>query len=73
MITCCIFADVIIVVLHSWKSKVASALERMEKTIPWMTKEFKYRFHTIADDCNEDEGTATSLLKLPETRKVSWH
>lgn len=39
--------------------------------VPWQTTGFKFRFHAVTDDMTEDEGTATSLLKIPETKKVN--
>ncbi|XP_067928648.1 translation initiation factor eIF2B subunit gamma-like [Watersipora subatra] len=64
------FNDILIIVLQSWKNKVLHALEQMQRRVPWSTPGFRYSFHTITDDCNEDEGTATTLLKIPETRKT---
>jgi len=65
------FSDVLIVILKSYESKISSALDHMQKKVPWKTEGFHYKFHSIVENIGEEEGTATSLLNIASVRKVS--
>lgn len=57
----------IILVLNSYQAEVRQALDKV--SVPWKTPNFLYRFETVPDI--EDEGTATSLMKLVDKTSVS--
>ncbi|KAF6031174.1 EIF2B3 [Bugula neritina] len=63
------FSDVLIVILKSYESKISSALDHMQKKVPWKTEGFHYKFHSIVENIGEEEGTATSLLNIASVRK----
>lgn len=65
------FQDVLIIVLKSWENKIEMALENMAKRVPWKTGGFSYRMHTVNDNVTEDEGTATSLMKVAKLKQVN--
>lgn len=57
--------------LQSKLIEVQQALDSMAKRVPWKTSGFRYTLCTVPDI--EDEGPATSLLKVASDNRVTIH